>query len=533
LLIIQRMTSDPSAVKGSSRLARGEGSVTESDDEPQLVAAVDLGSNSFHLLVGRVQPTRSGYQVIPIDSLKESVRLASGLSPEKRLDPSSQARALAALQRFGERLRLFLPQSVRAVATNTFRVAKNGPEFLRTCEAALGFPIEIIAGKEEARLIYNGVAHSLSADGQKRLVIDIGGGSTELIVGINDQPLTLESVFVGCIRFSHEFFPKGELTKAGFREAIFAARKDLQVVAGGVKAQGWDYALGSSGTARAIADLSYNLTGQHGIRLETMRDIAARLVKSGSAETADLPGIKADRGLVLPGGLSILIAAFEELGIDEMQYSEGALRLGVLYDLVGRAGQDDLRSMTVEQFMARYQIDQAQAGRIAALSSKLWSQINLGSIEERQALASILEWSSRLLEIGHSVSHNSYHKHSAYLVSQSDMPGFSKKDQQIMHFLVLGHVGKLAKVQAGLSDRLQTAALVCLRLAAVFYRSRVNLKLPTMSLRFEGTSFELEVEGQWLARHPLTRFTLDQERLEWSKMGFDFQVVEVRKKTAE
>ncbi|MFZ9116224.1 MAG: exopolyphosphatase [Burkholderiaceae bacterium] len=526
------MTSDPSETKGSSRPARDDTSAG-SDAEPQLVAAVDLGSNSFHLLVGRVQPTRSGHQVIPIDSLKESVRLASGLSAEKRLDASSQARALAALQRFGERLRLFLPQSVRAVATNTFRVAKNGPEFLRTCEAALGFPIEIIAGKEEARLIYNGVAHSLSADGLKRLVIDIGGGSTELIVGIDDKPLTLESVFVGCIRFSHEFFPKGELTKTGFREAILAARKDLQVVAGGIKAQGWDYALGSSGTARAIADLSYNLTGEYGIRLETMREIAARLMKSGSVETADLPTVKADRGVVLPGGLSILIAAFEELGIQEMQYSDGALRLGVLYDLVGRAGQHDLRSITVEQFMTRYQVDEAQASRISNLSGKFWSQISLGSLEERQALASVLNWSSRLLEIGHSVSHNSYHKHSAYLVAQSDMPGFSKKDQQIMHFLVLGHVGKLAKVQFGLGDRMQTAALVCLRLAAIFYRSRVDLRLPRMGLKFQANAFELQVEGQWLARHPLTRFTLDQERLEWSKMGFDFQVVEVRKKAAE
>ena len=504
-----------------------------SGDDPQLVAAVDLGSNSFHLLVGRVQPTRSGLQVIPIDSLKEAVRLASGLSAEKRLDASSQARALAALQRFGERLRLFLPQSVRAVATNTFRIAKNGPDFLRTCEAALGFPIEIIAGKEEARLIYNGVAHSLSADGRKRLVIDIGGGSTELIVGVDDQPLTLESVFVGCIRFSQEFFPRGELTKAGFRKAIFTARKDLQVVAGGIKARGWDYALGSSGTARAISDLSYSLTGTYGIQLETMREIAARLVKAGSVETADLPGIKADRGLVLPGGLSILIAAFEELGIEEMQYSDGALRLGVLYDLVGRAGQDDLRSLTVEQFLTRYQVDQNQASRIATLSGKLWSQINLGSLEERQTFASVLNWSSRLLEIGHSVSHNSYHKHSAYLVAQSDMPGFSKRDQQIMHFLILGHVGKLAKVQFGLGDRMQTAALVCLRLAAVFYRSRVNLRLPAMNLRFQANTFELQVEGQWLARHPLTRFTLEQERLEWSKIGFTFQVVEVRKKAAE
>ncbi len=526
------MTSDPSVIQETSKLVLDESS-NGSEDEPQLVAAVDLGSNSFHLLVGRVQPTRSGLQVIPIDSLKEAVRLASGLSSEKRLDASSQARALAALQRFGERLRLFLPKTVRAVATNTFRVAKNGAEFLRTCEAALGFPIEIIAGKEEARLIYNGVAHSLSADGRKRLVIDIGGGSTELIVGVDDQPLTLESVFVGCIRFSHEFFPKGELTKAGFREAIFAARKDLQVVAGGIKAQGWDYALGSSGTARAIADLSYTLTGKHGIRLETMREIVARLTKSGSVDSADLPSIKADRGVVLPGGLSILIAAFEELGIQEMQYSEGALRLGVLYDLVGRAGQHDLRSITVEQFMSRYQVDQNQASRVADLSGKFWSQINLGSLEERQALASVLDWSSRLLEIGHSVSHNSYHKHSAYLVAQSDMPGFSKKDQQTMHFLVLGHVGKLAKVQFGLGDRMLTAALVCLRLAAIFYRSRVSLRLPVMSLRFQANTFELQVEGQWLARHPLTRFTLDQERLEWGKMGLDFQVIEVRKKAAE
>lgn len=496
-------------------------------EDPELVAAVDLGSNSFHLLVGRVVQTPMGPQISPIDSLKDAVRLASGLSPDKRLDAASQARAVLALQRFGERLRRFHPQRVRAVATNTFRVAKNGPAFLKTCEAALGFPIEVIAGKEEARLIYNGVAHTLAADGRRRLVVDIGGGSTEMIIGTDYKPALLESVFIGCIRFTREFFPDGQVSRHAFREAVLAARKEIQVASGPFRALGWELAVGSSGTARALADVTAALGDRYqGISLSALEEIRGRIVRAGRVEQADLPGIKPDRMPVFLGGLSIMVALFEELAIDRMHYSEGALRLGVLYDVLGRARHDDMRVYTVSQFVERYAVDTAQAQRVADLALGLWEQIDLGSQEEREEMAQLLQWSARLLEVGHSISHNSYHKHSAYIVSQSDMPGFSRRDQQLMSSLVLGHVGKLGKVQPLFVDRFQRTALVCLRLAAIFYRSRSAAELPSLRIKATGKGVCLKVDADWLNSHPLTQFTLVQEQLEWSKMNLELEIQE-------
>lgn len=493
---------------------------------PELVAAVDLGSNSFHLLVGRVEQTAQGPRVVPIDSLKEAVRLASGLSADKRLDAASQARAVAALSRFGERLRAFHPQKVRVVATNTFRVAKNGADLLKTCEAALGFPIEIIAGKEEARLIYNGVAHTLAADGRKRLVVDIGGGSTEFIIGTDYAPALLESVFVGCIRFSRDYFPGGQITRSGFKQAIFEARREIQVITSQFKSMGWDQAVGASGSAKALVEVLDQLgpTSNHAITYDGLEQLRNLLIKRGEVDPNELPGIKADRVAVFPGGLAIMTAIFEELGIEEMQYSDGALRLGVLYDVLGRTRQDDMRYTTVEHFMSRYAVDRVQAEQVARLAIDLWEQAKLGSSEEREEMSLVLRWVSCLLEIGFSISHNSHHKHSAYIVSQADMPGFSRRDQRLMSSLVLGHVGKLGKLSGLMPSDDQWAALACIRLASIFYRSRRPTSLPDLKFSAKGKRFRLGLDSKWLQNHPLTQYSLDQERSEWSKVGFELQI---------
>ncbi|MFZ9841292.1 MAG: exopolyphosphatase [Burkholderiaceae bacterium] len=493
---------------------------------PELVAAVDLGSNSFHLLVGRVEQTPQGSRVVPIDSLKEAVRLASGLSADKRLDASSQARAVAALSRFGERLRAFHPQKVRVVATNTFRVAKNGADLLKTCEAALGFPIEIIAGKEEARLIYNGVAHTLAADGTKRLVVDIGGGSTEFIIGTDYTPALLESVFVGCIRFSRDYFPGGQITRSGFKQAIFEARREIQVITNEFKSMGWDQAVGASGSAKALVEVldQLGLATNHAITYDGLEQLRNLLIKRGEVDPAELPGIKADRVAVLPGGLAIMTAIFEELGIQDMQYSDGALRLGVLYDVLGRTRQDDMRYTTVEHFMTRYAVDRVQAEQVAKMAIDLWEQARLGSSEEREEMSLVLRWVACLLEIGFSISHNSHHKHSAYIVSQADMPGFSRRDQRLMSNLVLGHVGKLGKLAGLMSSDEQWAALACIRLASIFYRSRRPTSLPELKFSAKGKRFRLGLDAKWLQNHPLTQYSLDQECSEWSKVGFELQV---------
>ncbi len=298
----------------------------------ELIAAVDLGSNSFRLQVGRVLDG----QVYPLDSLKESVRLASGLTAEKLLDSESQGRAIEALRRFGERLRGFQPEAVRAVATNTLRVAKNAGEFLRRAEAALGFPIEVIGGREEARLIYIGAAHSLPTAAHKRLVVDIGGGSTEFIIGKKLTPHLMESLYMGCVSYTLRFFPDGQVDKKRFREAEVAAAREIETIASDYQRCGWREAIGSSGSARAIADLlemnALNPGGVSGITRQGLDTLRAMMIRAGSADAMDLDGLRTDRLPVLPGGIAIMSAVFSGLAIEQMNYADGALRLGVLYD---------------------------------------------------------------------------------------------------------------------------------------------------------------------------------------------------------
>jgi exopolyphosphatase / guanosine-5'-triphosphate,3'-diphosphate pyrophosphatase len=491
----------------------------------KLVAAVDLGSNSFHLLIGRVSESALGTQIHPLDSLKEVVRLAGGLGADKRLDAASQTRAILALQRFGERLRSFSPDRVRAVATNTLRIAKNGADFLKTAEAALGFPIEVIAGQEEARLIYSGVAHSLAGDDRQRLVIDIGGGSTEFIIGKRYKPLLLESVYIGCVRFSREFFPGGEITKSAMKAAVLSAREEIQVIRESFLAMGWQEAIGSSGTAKALAEvLVNNGLSDSGITPSGLEKLRAILVRAGRVEDSGLAGVRQDRAPVFAGGVAIMSAIFEELDLKIMHYGEGALRLGVLYDLVGRTEQEDMRRITVEQAMRRYAVDTAQARRIGELSLKFWSDLEVGTEEEREHMAQRLMWAACLHEIGHSISHNSFHKHSAYIVLYSDLPGFSRQEQRFVADLVVAQVGKLNKVAANLTGPVHWSALLCFRLACLFYRRRQEDPLGSMRLCASAKGFTLSIDSNWLAEHPLTEFSLEQERLEWSKQGFELQL---------
>ena len=492
---------------------------------PELLAAIDLGSNSFHCLIGRVVASSLGQQIYPLDSLKEVVRLAGGLNEDMRLDAASQSRAILALQRFGERLRSFSPDRVRAVATNTLRIAKNGQDFLRTAEAALGFPIEVIAGQEEARLIFTGVAHSLPRDQRRRLIIDIGGGSTEFIIGRNYEPLLMESVYVGCVKFSRDFFPGGEITKAGFKDAIFAAREEIQTIRQAFLHEGWEDAIGSSGTAKAILEvLVLNGLTDSAITLPALEKLRALLIRAGRAEDANLAGLRQDRIPVFAGGVSIMSAIFEELQIKAMHYGEGALRLGVLYDLLGRAQEEDMRNISVEQAMRRYSVDTAHAKRVSDLALALWRGIATGADEERREIEAQLFWAACLQEVGQSISHNSYHKHSAYIVSHSDLPGFSQQEQRAIAVLLMGLRGKVQKVQAEIKRDCDWAALLCFRLACLFSRGRSAEPLPDLALSAQENRFTLALCREWLTAHPLTEYSLQQEQQEWSRLGIDLQL---------
>src|SRR5688572_7268368 len=410
---------------------------------PDTLAAVDLGSNSFHLQIGRVVDG----QIYPLDSVREVVRLGAGLTAEKRIDRATQASALEALAKFGERLRGFPRPAVRVVGTNALRVAKNSPQFLREARAALGFPIEVISGREEARLIYLGVAHSLPASEQRRLVIDIGGGSTEFIVGKGLDPLLTESLYMGCVSYSLKYFPGGKIDKAGMKAAELAARQELSSLTKQYKETGWDEAVGSSGTARSIENILHeNEFAGEGITREGLQELRALLLKTEEADPDRIPGLRPNRAPVLPGGVAILTAAFDALGLESIKVSEGALRHGVLYDLLGRVQHRDMREATVAQFMRRYHVDAAQAERVRGLSLLVFDALSPGADRDDDPDRLMLEWAARLAETGLSIAHAAYHKHSAYVLSNADMPGFSRMEQARLARIVLAHRGKLGKV---------------------------------------------------------------------------------------
>jgi len=503
-----------------------------------LVAAVDLGSNSFRMLVAQAVNTPSGTQLRPIDTLRESVRLAAGLTENKLLGNDAYQRGLTAIRRFGERIRGFDPANVRAVATNTLRVAKNAQQFVDDAQEALGFPIEVIAGVEEARLIYIGAAHEVQAIQGNRLVVDIGGGSTEFIIGKGYEPKLMESLYIGCVSHSMRFFPKGDIDAHAFKEAELAARREIQVISGAYLKSGWKQAIGSSGTARALADLiAANEFNGHGdgltmgrviagsglITREGLKALKKHLLKYENVNQVELVGLKDDRRSVWPGGLAIMIAVFDELGIESMEVTDAALRSGVLYDLLGRSQHHDMRYVTVEQFMQRYAVDRDQANRVGKLAADFLLQLPKPETESRDDNVALLQWAANLHEIGLSISHNGYHKHSAYIAGNADMPGFSKNDQARLAALLIGHAGKLGKL-ANNPNFHDWRMLFCLRLAQVLCRGRSDTNFPKVKVSEHDGSYLVSLSQEWAAQHPLTEFSLLKEAAEWERVGRSYQV---------
>lgn len=488
-----------------------------------MLASVDLGSNSFRLQICHHQ----NGQLKVVDSIKEMVRFAAGLNDQKILDEASQQRALACLARFGERLRGFEPHQVRAVATNTFRVAKNIAQFVPQAEAALGFPIDIIAGREEARLIYTGVVHSIPTNGQRMLVVDIGGGSTEFVIGRHVHPDITESLNLGCVTYSLRFFSKNKISNKDFQAAIHAARTEVQRIRHGLTTLGWDMAVGTSGSARSIRDVIEAAdSNAAGITLAHMQAIAAQIVAAGNTKKAKLDGLKPDRIEVFAGGLAVMMAVFEELGTDNMQVTDAALRDGVFYDLIGRQLHDDMRDQTVLAFQQHYKVDQAQATRVADLATSCLSALTPElSTQAREPWLQCVRWAAALHEIGLAIAHTGYHKHAAYILEQADMPGFSRKEQSILSTLVLGHRGDLRKMNDYIDQPMLWLSVLSLRLAALWYRARLPLSLPPETrLRYHADEkqFTLCISQAWLDNNPLTASALEQESALWGKINHRF-----------
>lgn len=485
------------------------------------IAAVDLGSNSFRLQLARVVDD----QLIFHDSLREAVRLGAGLGKDKQLDADAQQRAIDCLKRFGERLRGLPPQAVRAVATNTFRVAKNSAQLLQQAQEALGFPIEIIAGREEARMIFVGVSHDLPPATHRRLVIDIGGGSTEFIVGEGYEPLEMESLYMGCVSFSLKYFPEGKITEASLEKAHIAAASEIENIRKNFIAGHWQEAVGSSGTARALGEIMrLNGLSDGEITRAGLWTLREWLLAAKDSRKLELPGLSADRAAVLPGGLTIMLAAFESLGIERMTTATSALREGVLYELLGRMHHQDTREATVSHFMRRYQVDEKQSARVEQLALALLAQIEDGLRMDPETVRQYLAWAADLHEIGISIAHSGYHKHSAYIVENADMPGFSRMEQSTLGLLVRAQRRSLTKVGLPPLEDDRCAMILVLRLAILFNRNRLDEHSPPLHLGWNSKGFRLEIASGWLERNPLTRAELGNEIAYWKEAGVELRV---------
>lgn len=492
----------------------------------QLLAAVDLGSNSFRLSIGRVEQNNGHAQIYTVDRLNESARLAAQMGADKRIHPDAMKRAVTILQRFHERIEGFHPNRVRAVATNTFRVASNREAMLEMAEKALGYPIEVISGYEEARLIYAGVNNSLPPSTARRLMVDIGGGSTEIIIGRKNQPQLLASLTMGCVSYTDRYFSTGLITDNRMNQATWSARREIEVIAQQYRKNAWQEAFGSSGTAKGIqAILLSKGYSERGITLEAMYLLRKKLVRDKRVIVEDLPGIKLHRIPVLAAGLAIMIAIFEELKIDRMLLGEGALRMGVLYDLLGRDSDRDKREETVLQLKKRYQLDQNQALRVKKAALTFFSQLRLKPTPVHQDLEKALGWAADLHEVGLSIAHNDFHKHTAYVLEHADMPGFSRDDQALLAFLTLEQLGKLDKLKDQLIAKEQRLTLLCLRLSIMLMRRRDNVDPLPLRLHADQTGATIYTDKKWIAAHPLSEFSLRAEQNEWAKAGLTIKLV--------
>ncbi len=479
--------------------------------EGELLAAVDIGSNSFHMVVAR---STLG-QLRIIDRIKEHVRLAEGLDGKGGLSEDAMVRAIDTLERFGQRLASVPRERVRAIATNSVRALRQPQNFLMPAEAALGHDIEVVSGREEARLIYLGVAHGNPPRGKQRLVMDIGGGSTEFIIGAGLESLARESLQMGCIATTRRFFSDGKLSKKRWKEARTEISAEFQQFAAAYLHLGWQEVFGSSGTIKAVGDIAQAMKLTRGSVTDAALDtIRERLLDFTSIDDIKLPGLPPDRRPVIAGGLLILDAAFAELDLRRMQVSDYALREGALYDILGRGGEHDPRDASIRALAERYAADSEQAARVEETALALFDEVadswQLNADDRR-----LLAWAARIHEIGLAVAHSQYHQHGAYLVEHSDLAGFSNTEQQFLAALVRNQrrAVNLESFQA-LPDRLEPAALHCallLRLAVLLHRSHSREDIPFRSLEASDGTLDLELPEDWLEAHPLTAADLATE----------------------
>jgi exopolyphosphatase/guanosine-5'-triphosphate,3'-diphosphate pyrophosphatase len=490
----------------------------------ELLAAIDMGSNSFHMIIARYTLG----QLRVVDRLRETVRMADGLDGKGGLSAEARDRALECLARFGQRIREIPPQRVRALTTNTVRQLRSPQTFLAPAEIALGHPIEVVSGREEARLIYLGVAHAQPPKpDHRRLVIDIGGGSTEFIIGRGFQTLERESLQAGCIASTRRFFPGGKLSKKRWKDALTEIGAEFQQFATLYRALGWHEAIGSSGTHKSIGEICAAMKLTKGaITAQALPVLREELLKAKRIEDIELPGLSADRRPIIAGGILILEAAFQALGLEKLMVSKAAMREGILYDMLGRAGADDPRDGSVAALVQRYGIDESQAERVQATAQRLLTQVaQAWALDGDDARG--LGWAARLHELGLMIAHSQYHVHGSYVLENSDIAGFSRQEQQVLAALVRTHRRNVPKnAFEALPDRLllptrRRAAL--LRLAVLLHRAHESDPIPTLELTAEGDRLSLVLSQDWLESRPLLRADLIGEVEGMAGLGIAFK----------
>ena len=489
-----------------------------------LIAAIDLGSNSFHMVVAKAHVN----EIRILERQGEKVQLAAGIDEERMLSEEAMQRGLDCLKRFAQLINGLPLGAVRIVGTNALREARNRNEFIVRAEEILGHPVEVISGREEARLIYLGVSHTLADTPGKRLVADIGGGSTEFIIGQRFEPLLRESLQMGCVSYTQRYFRDGKITPARYAQAYTAARLEIMAIENALHRLSWDEAIGSSGTIRAIG-LALKAGGQGSgeVNADGLAWLKRKLFKLGEVDKIDFEGIKPDRRTIFPAGLAILEAIFDALALQRMDHCDGALREGVLYDLLGRHHHEDVRERTLSSLMERYHVDVEQAERVERKALHAFDQVATDWELDDGVWRELLGWAAKVHEIGLDIAHYHYHKHGAYLIEHSDLAGFSREDQQMLALLVRGHRRNIPKDRfADFGDEGTQLIRLCvlLRFAILFHHIRGTQEMPSVKLHAKAKSLDVVFPDGWLENNQLTKADFDQEA-EWlTRVGFTLSV---------
>ncbi len=495
--------------------------------EPNIYAAIDLGSNSFHMIVAK----DDNNQIQVIDRIKDTVRLAGGLDKHNILSDDVIENAQKALERFGQRINEIPHENVHAVGTNALRQAINCNIFLNKARLALGHPIEIISGIEEARLIFLGVAHSVFHDKKKCLVVDIGGGSTEVIIGKGYEPILSESLYMGSVSVSKRYFNDGEITAKKMRKAILHCRQELETIGTIYKNMGWEVALGSSGAVLRINEIAKEKSWSDvGITRESLDKLTDVMINVGHIKKLKFESIPNNQKSVLPGGVAVLSAVFETLNLESISISDGALREGLLHDLIGRVQNKDVRAATVNNFMARYSVDTDHVKLIETTARNCFDQVQADwQLDKKQDLK-LIKWAIRLHQIGIAIAHSQYHRHGAYLINHSDMPGFSRQTQAELAILVRSHRRKfpLEEIQSMSDDNIDRILRLCIivRLSILLHRSRSSDTLPEFKLKIGDNYLKIIFPENWLDDHPLTEIDIETEAAYVSATGYKLKINE-------